>query len=168
MELDRKGVARFRDGYSWEGIEELVYKQDGKVSFKDISRQILHKDSGLSCELRFFDIKPGGYSTFERHEHVHAVMILHGAGKCLVGDEVRDVGAYDLVTVPSMTWHQFRAAADSSMGFLCMVNVDRDRPQVPTRNELEELRTNPEIAAFLDWSGRASKPSDELSGEVLS
>ncbi|MCY3995536.1 MAG: cupin domain-containing protein [Rhodobacter sp.] len=168
MQLDRKGVAKFRDGYSWEGVEELVYKQDGEVSFKDISRQILHRDSSLSCELRFFDIKPGGYSTFERHEHVHAVMILHGAGKCLVGDEVRDVGAYDLVTVPSMTWHQFRAAADRPMGFLCMVNVDRDRPQVPTEKELEELRANPEIAAFLDWSGQALNPSAELSGKVFS
>ena len=151
--LDKKGVAKFRDGYRWDDVEELVYKQDGSVPFKDVTRQILHHNSNLSCELRFFDVKPGGYSTFERHEHVHAVMILRGEGKCLVGDEVRDVGTYDLVTIPPMTWHQFRAAADKPLGFLCMVNVDRDKPQLPTDKDLAQLRSNPDIDAFLNWKG---------------
>lgn len=150
---DRVGVAKFQPGYQWDDVEELVYKQDEEVPFKDITRQVLQQDSNLGCELRFFDMKPGGYSTFERHEHVHAVMILRGSGKCLVGEDVRDVSTYDLVTIPPMTWHQFRASADEPMGFLCMVNVERDKPQLPTEQQLEELRERPEVAAFLDWQG---------------
>ena len=46
----------------------------------------------LACELRYFEMAPGGYSTLERHEHVHAVLILRGRGHCLVGAEVRPVG----------------------------------------------------------------------------
>jgi hypothetical protein len=49
-----------------------------------------------------------------------------------------------------MTWHQFRAGDDEPMGFLCLVPSERDRPQLPTDNEVRELRSNPRIAAFLD------------------
>ena len=48
-----------------------------------------------------------------------------------------------------MTWHQFVAAADSPLGFLCMVNADRDRPQLPTADDLARLRADPAIAAFV-------------------
>jgi mannose-6-phosphate isomerase-like protein (cupin superfamily) len=67
-----------------------------------------------------------GYSTLERHEHAHAVMILRGRGQCMVGDEVRDVKQFDLITIPGWTWHQFRANGGEAFGFLCMVNSTRD------------------------------------------
>lgn len=144
------GVSKFKDGYNWENVEEHEYKVEGTAPFKGITRQILHADPNLACELRFFDVEPGGYSTFERHEHVHGVMILRGKGECLVGTEVRKISEYDLVLIPPMTWHQFHAAADTPLGFLCMVNVDRDRPQLPNEEQLAELASSdPKIAAFL-------------------
>jgi quercetin dioxygenase-like cupin family protein len=76
-------------------------------------------------------------------------MILRGRGECLVGDEVRAVAALDLVSIPAWKWHQFRANEDESLGFLCMVNVQRDRPQLPTDDDLTALMANPLIAAFL-------------------
>jgi quercetin dioxygenase-like cupin family protein len=91
-----------------------------------------------------------GYSTLERHEHAHAVMILRGRGQCMVGDEVRDVRQFDLIAIPAWTWHQFRANAGEAFGFLCMVNAQRDRPVLPTEAELARLRANPAVAAFLD------------------
>ena len=148
-DTDRNGVAEYRQGYRWQGVDEHVYKEEGSAPFKGITRQVLHSDSNLECELRYFDIEPGGYSTFERHEHVHGVMILRGAGECLVGRDVRAVSTYDLVTIPPMTWHQFHASTDEHLGFLCMVNVERDRPQLPTDEELRELATDPAVAAFL-------------------
>jgi len=91
----------------------------------------------------------GGYSTLERHEHAHAVMILRGTGRCLLGDAVREVRTHDLISIPAWTWHQFRATDGVPFGFLCMVNAARDRPQLPDATALAALRTNPEIAAFL-------------------
>ena len=90
-----------------------------------------------------------GYSTLERHEHAHAVMILRGHGQCLLGEEVRDVKPHDLITIPAWTWHQFRATDREPMGFLCMVNMQRDRPALPTEAELTAMRTNPVVARFL-------------------
>jgi mannose-6-phosphate isomerase-like protein (cupin superfamily) len=135
--------------YRWEGVECLPYKEDGRALFRAVTRQILFSDPDLAGELRYFEVAPGGFSSLERHEHMHGVLILRGRGKCLVGAEVRAVEPHDLVTVPAWTWHQFRAAPDEPLGFLCMVDATRDKPHLPSEAELKELKAKPEIAAFL-------------------
>src|SRR3954470_10769997 len=120
----------FRD-YRWDEVACLPYKEDGAAPFKAISRQVLFAEPQLGCELRYFEMAAGGYSTLERHEHMHAVMILRGHGMCLVGEEVRPVQPFDLVTIPSRTCHQFRASRGEPLGFLCMVNALLHKPQLP-------------------------------------
>jgi len=137
------------DGFRWEGVELRPYKQDDAAPFKGVSRQELFAHPALGCQLRYFEVGAGGHSTLERHEHVHAVVILRGRGQCLLADQVRDVKPFDLVSIPAWTWHQFRATASEALGFLCMVNAERDRPQLPDAQALAELRAHPEVAAFL-------------------
>lgn len=149
---DDSNPARLRasqDDFRWEGVELRPYKEDGAAPFKAISRQELFADPALGCQLRYFEMADGGHSTLERHEHVHAVMILRGRGLCLVGDQVRAVKPFDLVTIPAWTWHQFRAAEGEPLGFLCMVNAERDRPQLPTERDRAALAAVPEVASFL-------------------
>ncbi|MBN8928799.1 MAG: cupin [Rhodospirillales bacterium 69-11] len=151
--MDTEHASPFRSaqpGYRWDGVAHMPYKQDGSAPFKDISRQVLFDDPALACQLRYFEMDAGGHSTLERHEHAHAVMILRGHGHCLVGGEVRAIGPQDLVSIPAWAWHQFRATRGEAFGFLCMVNHLRDRPQIPTEDELAALRTDPTIRAFLD------------------
>ena len=76
-------------------------------------------------------------------------LVLRGRGHCLVGTEVRPVETRDLVTVPPMAWHQFRATAGEPLGFLCMVNASRDKPQLPSADDLEQLGADAKVAAFL-------------------
>jgi quercetin dioxygenase-like cupin family protein len=143
------GVREFREGYRWDHVPHQPYKAEGSAPFRDISRQVLFGDPGLGCELRYFEMAPHGYSTLERHEHAHGVMILRGHGSCLLGEEVRRIKPFDLVSIPAWTWHQFRAGPAEPLGFLCMVNRERDRPQLPTEQQLAALKANPAIAAFL-------------------
>jgi quercetin dioxygenase-like cupin family protein len=149
--MDHETAARLRafQEFRWDAVDHRPYKEEGAAPFKAISRQVLFEEAALGCELRYFEMDAGGYSTLERHEHMHGVMILRGEGQCLLGDHVREVKQFDLVTIPAWTWHQFRARADAPLGFLCMVNRDRDRPQLPTEAELAALRADPAIAAFL-------------------
>jgi hypothetical protein len=62
---------------------------------------------------------------------------------------VLQVKPFDLVTIPCWTWHQFRATEHEALGFLCMVNAQRDKPLLPTAEDLEALRSHPAVAAFL-------------------
>ena len=140
-------IRRFSD-YRWEHTDLLAYKEEGTAPFKAITRQILFKEPDLSCELRYFEIAAHGFSTMERHQHRHGVVILRGRGRCLNGDIVADVAVGDLVSIAPMTWHQFRSG-DEPLGFLCMVNVERDRPLLPSADDLVVLRKNPIVAAFL-------------------
>jgi S-methyl-1-thioxylulose 5-phosphate methylthiotransferase len=140
--------------YRWEGVERLPYKEDERALFKAVTRQILFSDPDLAGELRYFEVAPGGFSSLECHEHMHGVVILRGRGKCLVGTEVRTIERHDLVTVPAWTWHQFRAAPDEPLGFLCMVDAARDKPHLPSETELAELKADAKIAAFLGEGAR--------------
>ena len=136
-------------GYRWEEVPFLPYKEEGSAPFKAISRQLLFKEEALRCEMRYFEVAPSGYSTLERHEHSHGVMILRGEADVMVGSEVRHVKTFDLVHIPANTWHQFRTKGGEPMGFVCMVNVERDKPQLPTEDDVAALRENPALAEFL-------------------
>ena len=133
----------------WQEVPLQAYKSDGGTSFLDVTKQVLFAEPELACQWRYFEVAPGGYSSLERHEHVHAVMIVRGQGKVLVGATVSPIALYDLVYVPPMTWHQFQPQGEEPLGFLCLVNSERDRPQLPTSADLAELRQTPEIAAFI-------------------
>jgi len=141
-------IRRFKD-YRWDETDILAYKEEGSAPFRAITRQTLFRDPALRAELRYFEVSPGGYSTLERHEHMHAVLILRGRGEVLIGGEVRKIDTNDLVSIAPWTWHQFRANADAPLGFLCMVNVERDKPVQPSEEERKALEANPKVAEFL-------------------
>ncbi len=144
-----KPVLQHQGSFRWEGVPVQPYKSEGS-HFRDVTRQTLFgPGAGLGCELRYFELAPDGHSSLERHEHPHAVVVVRGAGRVLVGHEVFELRVFDLVRVPPRTWHQFRAASDASLGFLCLVDGERDRPVRPTPEELEALRQRPEVAVFI-------------------
>ena len=118
--------------FKWDGVDTLVYKQDGSP-FKDVTRQVLYDGAfDIPCQFRYFECLPGGYSTLEYHEHTHMVMIFRGKGQVLLGDEIHDVEAGDYI------------------GFLCLVNQDRDKVKLLSPEEMDTLRSNPKIKEFLE------------------
>ncbi|MCA3352556.1 MAG: cupin domain-containing protein [Roseomonas sp.] len=140
-------VRRF-NAFGWENVPVLSYKEGGP--YKDVTRQILFEGAeSLPVQWRYFEVQPGGHSTLERHEHIHWVLILRGRGACLVGDEITDIAEHDLIEIAPLQWHQFRAAEDAPLGFLCLVAAERDRPQLPSEDDLAGLRQDAKIADFI-------------------
>ena len=146
-EIHPHPIRRFQasaSGFRWEGVRVKAYKEEG-THFRDITRQILFEgDATFPTQVRYF-----GHSTLERHEHPHAVIIFRGRGRVLVGEAISPVTPFDLVHVPPMAWHQFRADADTPLGFLCLVPCDRDRPIRPTQEEAEALQALPTLRDFI-------------------
>ncbi len=142
-------IIRYEPDYRWEGVPVHAYKEAGS-HFRDVTRQLLLAGgAGAGWELRYFEIQPDGHSTLERHQHAHAVVVLRGGGRVLIDPEIGGIRPFDLVLVPPLTWHQFRAAPDAPLGFLCLVEVERDRPVRPSDAEIEALRARPEVGAFI-------------------
>ena len=85
--------------FRWDGVELRPYKEDGSP-FRDVTRQLLFAGGdGLPCELRYFEVAPGGWSSLERHRHVHAVMLIRGRARVLIGDRVVEADTHDLIRV---------------------------------------------------------------------
>lgn len=120
-------IIRFKE-YSWSGIRPVEYKKpDG--SWSGVSRhRLIGAREGTPFHMRYFEIAAGGHSSFECHQHQHAVMVIRGRGKVRLGEHWQDIGFGDVVYVASEDPHQFRAAADEVLGFICVVNTERDRP----------------------------------------
>jgi quercetin dioxygenase-like cupin family protein len=129
--------------FRWPAVPLKKYPASGTIS-QNVTKQVLFDpEERLPAELRYFEVEPGGYSALERHDHVHAVLILRGRGSVLVGETVNGIQEHDLVYTPPQTWHQFYAAEDSHLGFLCLVHGDRDRPSRPTDEEFAVLEAAP-------------------------
>lgn len=122
-------------GFRWEGVPVTAYKPDPAL-FRDVTRQtIVGGGEGAASSgivTRYFEVQPGGYSTLERHEHRHTVIVLRGRGTVRLGAEIHDIAPFDAVYVAPHTVHQFRAAEGEPLGFLCVVDRERDKP-VPVR-----------------------------------
>jgi quercetin dioxygenase-like cupin family protein len=127
-----------RDG--WKGVAVREYKADGD-HFKDVTRRtLLGEGAGeevLNFLTRYFEIRPGGYSSLERHRHPHAVIVLRGNGRVLLDRSTRSIGPHDCVFVSPGTAHQFQATGSEPLGFLCIVDRARDKPSPVRPDELE-------------------------------
>lgn len=120
----------------WAGVEPARYKEEGEGPgcFLGATRHTLlgaaadGPAAALDFELRYFELAPGGYSSLERHEHPHAVVVLKGRGTVRLGETVEEVGPFDVVYVAPQEVHRFSADSAEALGFLCIVDRHRDRP----------------------------------------
>src|SRR3954463_11732974 len=115
--------------FRWEGIEPRAYKDEPGaargMAWRGISRHTLARGA---FELRYFELAPGGFSSLERHAHVHAIVCVRGRGRALVGSKVVSLAPFDLVeTAPGAPPGGWPSSAEP-FGFLCTVDGERDKP----------------------------------------
>ena len=102
------------------------YKQPAE-HWCGIVRQELVGANGeqTACQVRYFEIAPGGFSSLEAHSHTHAVVVLRGHGEVQLGAGVHELSFGDVVYVAPNEVHQFRNPAREPFGFLCIVDARR-------------------------------------------
>ena len=82
-----------KDGnFEWEGVPAEKYEKGGAVGGTKCVL-IGGRDSAVNFGLRYYEVAPGGQSSFDRHDHDHGVYILRGKARVLMGWEVVEVGA---------------------------------------------------------------------------
>ena len=113
--------------FSYPSVPLDVYK-DEPGTWVSVTRRVLTASAKTSFETRFFEIAAGGYTSFERHEHEHVVVVTRGQGRVRLGDEWSEIGEGDFIHVPQNTPHQFTNESNQPFGIVCIVDRDRDRP----------------------------------------
>ena len=80
-------------------------------------------DHPPTFHLRRFEVGPGGCSPRHRHPWEHEVYVLEGRGTVWTADGEVPVGPGSFVLVRPDEEHQFRAAGDGALSFLCLIPV---------------------------------------------
>ncbi|MFP4013153.1 MAG: RuBisCO large subunit C-terminal-like domain-containing protein [Chitinispirillaceae bacterium] len=127
---DVKEILPF-SGYRWGGREVQEYKQEGRIPFRGILRSELVGRFGenTSFDLRYFEIEPGGFSSFEKHIHEHVIIGVRGEGVLLKKNNTFKIKEHDIAYVAPLEAHQLRNDGDSPFGFFCIVDHVRDKPR---------------------------------------
>ncbi|MGA1844703.1 MAG: RuBisCO large subunit C-terminal-like domain-containing protein [bacterium] len=125
-----EGVTRQARAGEWEGIRRSPYKVEGGM-FQGITRTELYvPESGeAGFDVRYFEIEPKGFSSLERHEHIHLVIGVRGTGEVRIADTWHTLSPHDIVRIPRGCPHQLRNRGTSVFGFYCIVDHVRDRPE---------------------------------------
>ena len=117
--------------FTWQGIKIEKYKRSGG-DWADIARHTLIGNQGETSKfhVRYFEIAPKGYSSFETHRHEHVVICIRGKGKVMAGKKLYEMNFMDTLYISPNTPHQLRNPFKSPFGFLCIVNAKRDKPRI--------------------------------------
>jgi ribulose-bisphosphate carboxylase large chain len=116
--------------FSWSGVKTERYKQDDGT-WAEVIRRTLVGDRGERAKfhLRYFEVAPGGHTTFERHSHEHVVVGVRGKGVCMVKRRRYDINLLDVIYIPPEAPHRISNPYRKPFGFFCIVDAKRDRPK---------------------------------------
>ena len=128
---NRTAVYRHKGDFTWQGIKDELYKTEGS-EWSKVIRRVLIGSHGESAKfhVRYFEILPGGSSSYEKHRHEHVVICVRGEGIVQTGRARKKMGFIDTVYISPETVHQLTNPFENPFGFLCIVNSKRDKPEV--------------------------------------
>jgi ribulose-bisphosphate carboxylase large chain len=124
---------KFEPGFQWSNRESTPYKDADDLAFKGVRRVELVGKFGeqTRCDLRYFEVEPGGFTSLEKHLHTHIVIGARGTGVLTMGNQRIALEPMDVVYLQPLEVHQLHNETREPFGFLCIVDHERDRPMKP-------------------------------------
>lgn len=115
---------------TWNYPDVPIREYRSDVS-KGVTKQVLvGTEHGASDFIvRYFTVAPGGHTAFDQHEHQHGVVIVQGKGRVLLGEAWHEIGVGDSVFTDTNEVHQFEAAGDQPLGFICVIPTWAEQPE---------------------------------------
>lgn len=106
-------------------VDRAPVNMDG---VKDVTMAVMvgRSDGAPNFALRQFLVAPGGNTPRHRHDYEHEVFIVSGRGTLFLAGKENPIRAGDVAYIPAEELHQFRAAPDESLRFLCLVPMSRN------------------------------------------
>ncbi len=128
---NRNRLYRYNGDYTWSGVRLERYKPSGN-DWMEVVRQVIIGSHGETTRfhLRYFEISPGGYTSYEWHNHEHVVIGVRGRGRVRIGKRILEMGFLDTLYISPRTPHRLFNPYDEPFGFFCIVNAKRDKPKI--------------------------------------
>ena len=150
--MDKKQIYLKFNDFHWGSVPSIKYKpnDDGDATFFNVTRQnLITASNGVDFEVRYFEIGQLGFTTLEKHQHTHIVMIARGKGKVIIGEQILDANEFDYFTIPEWVPHQLMNSSDEPFAFFCSVNAERDKPVLLSKEETEVMKKNKQIRRWI-------------------
>jgi quercetin dioxygenase-like cupin family protein len=112
--------------FDYPGIPVTSYKNE-PGTWVDVTRRVLSAGEA-AFEARYFEVGANGYTSFEKHQHEHFVVVLTGSGRVRLDGNWFEISDHDVIRIGSGIPHQFHNDRAKPLGFLCVVDRQRDRP----------------------------------------
>jgi ribulose-bisphosphate carboxylase large chain len=122
---------KHKGNFVWQGIRTERYK-DKSNHWANVIRRVLigNQNESAKFHLRYFEILPGGFTSFEKHKHEHVVVGIKGKGKILCGKKKYEMNFLDTLYIAPDAPHQLSNPFHEPFGFFCIVNAKRDKPRI--------------------------------------
>jgi ribulose-bisphosphate carboxylase large chain len=132
--INKTRLYKHKGNFTWHRVKTEKYKTDSGDWAKIVRKVLIgnHNES-TKFHLRYFEIAPGGYSSFEKHKHEHVVIGIRGKGKVLCNTKNYQLNFLDTLYIAPYTPHQLINPFHEPFGFLCIVNAKRDNPKILTK-----------------------------------
>jgi len=101
---------------------DVEAKDAGEGTSRLSVRWLITRELGAeNFAMRFFEMKPQGYSPFHSHSWEHEVFILEGEGMVVGAEGERKFRAGDVIFIPPNEKHQFKNNGEETVKFLCLI-----------------------------------------------
>lgn len=109
-------------------IDEVTRTPVAMDGVKDATMAVMvgRADGAPNFAIRQFEVAPGGNTPKHSHDYEHEVYVVSGSGTVFLDGGEQSVRGGDVIYVPADEVHQFRAAPDEKLRFLCVVPMTRD------------------------------------------
>jgi quercetin dioxygenase-like cupin family protein len=113
--------------WEYEGVPTRQYRSEAAPG---VIRRVLvgAEDGAKDFFVRYFTVPAGGHTAYDQHEHQHGVVVVQGRGRVLLGDTWHDIAVGDSVFTDTNEIHQFEAAPDAPLAFVCVIPSWAERP----------------------------------------
>lgn len=106
--------------FDWQGVKAESYTS-GEV--KGVTKRVLvgPEEGAPYFVMRYFEVRPGGWTMLHEHPHDHGVLILKGKGEVTLNGKKQEVSRGDVIYVSPNERHQFKNTGNEIFGFICVI-----------------------------------------------
>jgi quercetin dioxygenase-like cupin family protein len=72
------------------------------------------------CNIKLFEMQPGGYSPLHSHPEQHQVLVISAEGTVSDGKKTLPIQSGDIISILANEPHQFKTAGDKPLRFLAV------------------------------------------------